>query len=390
MISKILIYMMMFSDYMAGFLSISDWALVILLILSCLHGRIKFEKDNRLFFPLLLIVTGSVLSFILNFDKSYFSIPDFAKTSIKLILYISSVLVIPQYIYRKNKDIFKLVKVFLAAAVAGGVLQYLIVWIFGRKSWPLYSLGGNFFGLTTENTMFNNAGMMRTRSFWSEPAHYAIFISLLFILLLYNEKRKLSKLWFAIYIIGIVSANSVSGYGIMVAVFVFYNADIKKFVSRPGNLIICIVGMAFVALVVLSNDYLLGRLKNLLEMKDHSGIVRTFGGFHILPYVPWQGVGIGNHVNFYHSLNLNDLLWFSGSGEFYNNILVAVITMGYIGAIGFLLFEFGILKDNKKIFVALLVTHFGWGKLFTTPIWVFLILYLCMKKQTDVGGFIND
>lgn len=183
-----------------------------------------------------------------------------------------------------------------------------------------------------------------------------------------------------------ICANSVSGYGIMIAIFALY---IVNFQNREN--IIKAIGAGVTAIIALAvlintNDYLRSRVINLFAMKDHSGVVRTVGGFHILEYLPWYGTGVGNHANFYKSLGNMSEFWFSGSGEFYNVILVAIITIGYIGAIGFILFQYQIMKTDKKMFIAFMVTHFGWGKLYTTPIWVFLIIYIVLKNQRLYGG----
>ncbi len=385
MINSILFYSLMFSDYIIGPISISDYALIFLLIKSFTKKKVLYIPYNERCF-LLLFIFGCVLSFAFNMTKMYFVMHDFVLSTGKVLIYILALYTIPQYFAVCNLNLFKHLKIFLVIATFGGILQRILVLIFGRESWPLYSLGGHWFGIKTETTMFNNMGMMRSRSFWSEPAHFAIFISLVFILILFNRKEKIGKKYYVVYIVGMLCANSVAGYGIMIAIFAIY---ILSFNNRKNIVKTIGTGMFFlVALIILfnKNDYLRGRLINLFNMKDHSGIVRTIGGFHILEYLPWYGTGVGNHANFYKSLSGMSELWFSGSGEFYNVILLAIITVGYIGAIGFIMLQYEILKNDKKIFFALMVTHFGWGKLYTTPIWVFLIIYLVLKEKKSCGG----
>ncbi len=389
MLNIFLFYLLMFSDYRIGILSVSDWALIILLIKSLIYEPvIKINQRERI--ALFFIFVGIILSTMMNISKDYFLIVDFIQSGGKFLIYILALYVVPKYMRMNNVCYIKHLKIFLSMATFGGLIQRIIVLVFGRSSWPLYSLGGNWFGLTMENSMFNNAGMMRARSFWSEPAHFAIFISLIFMLLLFTEKEKLHKYYYVIYIVGIILANSLSGYGIMIAVFVMYlvNFKDKKSIGKA-----VIGGFVFaVALITLisTNGYLLSRVENLFNLKDHSGVVRTVGGFHILEYIPWYGVGVGNHANFYKTLSNLNPIWFSGSGEFYNNILLAVITMGYIGALGFILLQFEILKKDKKLFVVFMVTHFGWGKLYTAPIWVFLILYLVLQEKDKNNIMVED
>ena len=389
MVNCILFYLLMLSDYTIGPLSISDYALVLLMIKSIRWSpTICIKKKERLL--LIIMLVGVLLSLCLNITKSYFVFSDFITSVGKLLLYIFALFLVPHYLATCDFDYIKHLKRIMAIATMGGIFQRLIVLFFGRESWPLYSLGGHWFGLITENTMFNNQGMMRSRSFWSEPAHFAIFISLVFILLLFDKKEKLSKIFYVVYIIGMICANSVAGYGIMIAIFSIY---IVKFKRRKDIIKTICTGIGFfIALILLigMNDYLRGRLVNLLSMKDHSGVVRTVGGFHILEYLPWYGAGIGNHANFYKSLGEMSDIWFSGSGEFYNVILIAIVTIGYIGALGFVMLQYKILENDKKIFLCLMVTHFGWGKLYTTPVWVFLIVYIILNEKEYVEEKAND
>lgn len=192
MINNILFYLLLFSDYTIGPLSISDYALLILIIKGLIYKPvITFPYNERA--PIFILLMGVITSLVFNVDKSFFIMSDFVLSGGKLAIYILAVYIVPQYLVYCNVDYIKHLKRFLTVASVGGAIQIILVSVFGRSSWPLYSLGGHWFGLETETTMFNNMGMMRSRSFWSEPAHFAIFISLIFILLLFNQKSRLEK-----------------------------------------------------------------------------------------------------------------------------------------------------------------------------------------------------
>ncbi|MCI9448240.1 MAG: hypothetical protein HFH36_12850 [Lachnospiraceae bacterium] len=377
---SILLYLLIFSDYTIGKLCIADYALILLIVRACIkYPSIPLKKEYGVGISLLLV--GVSLSTVLNIGKEYFNLVSCILSVGKLMIYLFGISVVPRYIISKGIDVGRIVKNALIISVLGAFSQYAIVLVLGRGSWPLYGLGGNFFGLVSENSMFSYSGMMRPRGFWSEPAHYALTISMLFILVLFIEKNRTSKLIHITYILGMVMANSISGYGIMVAIYAIYLLNFKSANQFMATIFLGIILMTGLIILIITNDYLRSRLIGFMTLKDSSGVVRTIGGFHFLSEIPWYGVGVSNNANFYHSLNGLNSLWYSGSGEFYNNILLAIITMGYVGAVGFLLYEYGVLRKNKKIFFALLVTHFGWGKLFTAPIWIFLIYYLIMEGQ---------
>lgn len=374
MIDSFLVFLLNFIDFRIGPLTISDFSLIFLIAHAFIYVKhLKIPKNE--IYGLILMGVGIVLSTCLNFSKSYFNNVEFLKSFFKLFIYLIGIYYIPKYLIAKNIEVFKIIEKYMIISVMGAILQYLIVFIFGRDSWPLYSLGSHFFGLNMEITMFNNLGMMRARSFYSEPAHFAVHLSMLFSLLCFNKSRKMPTYLHLVYIIGIICANSISGYGIMIILYVVFLISFKSYNKALLMIIGGIGSVIGVVSLILTNDYLRGRLINLFLLKDNSGVVRTVGGFQFLKYIPWYGVGIGNNATFYSSMTEIDSFWFSGSGEFYNNILLSIITMGYIGMFGFILYQYLVLKKDIKLFIALMITHFGWGKLWVTPLWVFLMIY---------------
>lgn len=393
MIDCILIFFLNFIDYRIAFLSIADVALIVLIVRAMLiRIKLKCSRNELILIGLMLI--NILISTMLNMGKEYFLITDFLVALVKMVFYIVGGLYIPDYLTKKKVKVLSILEKYFLVAGVGGILQQIIVLICGRESWPLFSLGSQFFGLTSDTTMFVNTGLMRSRSFYSEPAHYAVHMSMLYALFLFNEKYR-KKMWLhLIYILAVVSANAMSGYAVMVMIYVIYFLNfkkVKKVIKMLSGILLGIVGGGA---VWLTNDYIRKRMMDFFVLKDHSGIVRTIGGFFFLEYIPFWGVGLGNHSNYYFSLEINDTMWFSGSGEFYNNILLAIITMGYVGGVLFIAYQYVILKNHKKLFFALMVTHAGWGKLLTAPIWIFLLLYKniyrngeeCKEKIADSGG----
>lgn len=328
-----------------------------------------------------MILICSVLSFLLNFNKAYFVKLDFLTSFTKFLFYLILIQIIPKLMSKKKIKLLKVIEVYLWIAVIGALIQIIIVSIFGRSSWPLFSLGSQWFGLTNDGTMFVNTGMMRARSFYSEPAHFAVHISMLYSLLLFTNKYKSKRLTHILYIIGILSANSMSGWVILMGIYVIYFINFNNIKKMRMALGAGIVGIFALSALIMFNGYFRGRFLNLFALKDHSGVVRTVGGFHFLEYVPFYGVGIGNHANYYHSLTGLSTLWFSGSGEFYNVILLSIISIGYVGTVFLLLYQYSIFKKNKKLFLVFILTCFGWGKLWTVPVWSFLLMYKYISED---------
>lgn len=373
-----------FSDYRIGLFSLADIALMILIVFSVRFlYRIQITKKMTICTGLMLL--GAIGSLFLNLFKEYFSVAEYMASFVKLLFYTAAVFLIPTYLVSRKINVIKIVRIFMYIAVIGAVLQLVLIHFLGVESWPLYSLGSNLFGIKTPNSMVvgNGSDLIRARSFFTEPAAFVVGITLAFLLLLYEGSEKFNWKDSIFYITGILVANSVSGYGMAMLIYIIYFFHIKnykKFIRMMRLIVPCTI---VIAVVLVFNGYLRGRLINFFALKDMSGVVRIIGGFHFLGEIPPYGVGLGNQSLYYHSLNLDiaEQMWYSGSGEFYNIILVSIITMGYIGTIGFLLFQYYSLRKDKRIFTSLLVTHFATGRLYAPSLWVFLILYLTASMR---------
>ncbi len=380
--------LLFFTDYRIAFLSLADIALILFLVKAIYAGyKIQLEKNRIIWLAVILI--GCVIACIYGSVRSYFSIIEFIGSFAKLCLYLLSTLVLPKYFADRKFDFIRITKTFLYFTVVCGCLQLGIATIFGVESWPLYSLGSQFFGISGYESMLVNNGMIRARSFFSEPAAYAIVISLAYIILLYNNKynsRKHIIIDTVVYFVGIITASSVSGYGMAALILAIYFVHIKK-VKYFKRMLMLIVPATLAGVMFLArNPYILGRIENLFALKDHSGVVRTIGSIIYLKYVPFWGVGLGNGAGYYNSLpdEIKNLYWFSGSGEFYNIFVVAIISMGYIGAAGFVMYLYSVFRRNKRMFLSLCVVFFSTGRLFTPTIWVFMIIFMtieCIRRE---------
>ena len=138
------------------------------------------------------------------------------------------------------------------------------------------------------------------------------------------------------------------------------------------------VGVIF----VLSNDYLSQRLVYIFTGQDGSASARVLEGFKFLEYTPFFGVGLGNNSNYIAKI-------FEAHGgvitnELYNNIILAIVTTGYIGAVFFILYQGRVFKKNKGLFWLLMLTHFAWGKLWAAPMWIFILLYKVISKKDEL------
>lgn len=382
---SILAFFLGLTDYKISFLSLADVAILGLVFFSFVSSR-KLLVNKRELLSVGLLLLGTFMAFLFNYTEKYFSVIEFFKSFMKLLLYIIACWKVPNLLNIRRTDVVQIVRCFLYCSVIAGVLQLVIVHCLGLESWPLYAMGGQWFGLQTYNTMLVNNGMIRARSFFSEPAAFTTAISIYYALLLFKGSTNRKKMIYdtVFYFIGIASAQSVSGFGIAVLLVMIYFLNFRDRKKCIRMLALAIPGIIVLLGIFISNEYIRSRIINLFALKDHSGVVRTLGGFYFLKEVPWYGVGIGNNAAYYFSIDISkdDLMWYSGSGEFYNWLLVAIITMGYIGAIGLVAYLFSVLKKDIKLFFIVLVIGSATGRLFTPTLWVFLIFYKTINQQT--------
>ncbi len=388
LVDYVLLFLMLFIDYRVAMLTVSDVAIILFLIKIFLSKRnnIATEKANLIIGGLILLI--ALIPFGLYLGDKWFDVSGFVLSWGKFLIYMLAVIMISDYILVEGIDYRKLLKIFMYLIIFGAFFQWLIVIVLGPDSWPLYSLGSGLFGINYNN-MVTVSGLFRARSFYSEPAHYSVHLSMVFCLLFFASKRQVSKVDHLLYILGVVLSLSISGVFLMLMTYCILNIEfIKKNITIAASFMVIAV---IAVIIILSTDNYVGmRIKNTLSLKDSSGVVRTVGGFMFLEYVPFTGVGIGNVESFYNSLDLPPSMWFSGNGNFYNNILLSIICLGYIGTFLWLTYQWILLKDNILIFWILIISHFAWGKFNVSVVWVFLIFGTVISRLNKKRGISRD
>ncbi len=381
LIIEILIFLTCFINYKIWLLSIADWALLALNAIALAAGA-RFWSSPVKKAAGMLMAAGLFLSLAANFWKPYFSMGQFFQSSVKLLIYIFSIGILPGFLKEKRIGLAGVLKHYIYLTCFSALFQHAAVRLFGRESWPLYSMGSIFFGYMTDTSMFASGGIMRARTFYMEPGPMAVHISMLFALLLFTEKKIPVRLHIA-YLFCAVSTLSFSAIATVCCVYAAYFVELKyrKHVLRlaAGSMAL----LVFLAVLYCSSDYIQNRVMRMVRMEDYSAVLRTFGTFHALLDAPWYGVGAGNHAAYFMRFGKTE--WYNGTGEFYNVIILSALTMGYLGMAGLLLYQYYFLKQRPKLLFVFLVTQGGWGYLFSTPVWVFLILGSVLISYADSG-----
>lgn len=376
---EILVFLTNFINWKISLLSIADWALITLDVIAIIKGY-RFRTDSKKIVAGMFLIAGALLSFVANIFKSYFVIYEFIQSGTKLFVYIFSIGILPQFIKEREIDVADIIKKYIYLVCICALFQHIVVYLLGRESWPLYSLGSEFFGYVSESSLFDSGGIMRARTFYMEPGPMAVHISMLFSILLFTQKKLPIKLH-VIYIICVASTISLSALITAFFIYALYFFNIKN----QKNVLRLIFGWSaliiLICAVYLNNEYIRNRIIRVMQMQDYSSVLRTFGTLHALIDAPWYGVGIGNNANYFK--RFGKTMWYNGTGEFYNVIIIAAITIGYLGMIGILLYQYYYLRHRLKLLFAFMITQCGWGYLFSTPGWTFLVLSSVLIYYAD-------
>ncbi len=371
-----LFFLLCFVMYKIGPISLADWVLILLDFLALLKRPVfTTNHDKRIGGS--LILAGTVLSFALNVYKPWFSLSEFVGSAGKLGVYIISLGILPNFLRRKKVKVVEILSGYIYFISLNAIFQFIMIQTLGRENVVFRFL----YRVTDNDAMFRYHQLARVRTFYNEPGFMAIHVALIFIVILFIKKEIPMSLHIA-YLISVAATVSLSALFVTAGIYLIYYWDAKR---RKNILKMLVGGIAIMLLsvfVIMKVDFIRIRFLGFITLNDHSAILRTLGTFHFLVDTPWYGTGIGNNALYYKSLGWGDTFWYSQGGEAFNVLVVAALTMGYIGLIGLLIYQYSFLKHNKKLFLAFLLTQFGWGLVFSTPIWTFLLMcYLAMDEE---------
>lgn len=360
----------LFNYYIAG-ISFADIFLFLLMLYVLYKNKKISIKKRHLMLIYFWLVTG--VFGILNISESYFSINNFLFAYLKLSFYILCILIIPPYLAKNiDKTNIIIINSFVFISLLG-VYQLIAHFLF--PSLP-YSLTHELISSRTGyDSMISYGGQFRIRSIYSEPAHFAIYLNILYAYLLHSNV-KLNKWIHFLFVIVVTLTFSMSGIALMIINYLIFLFRMNLFSVRT---IIYSIAFLILSVFILSNDYVWRRVNRIVTLTETSGSVRLLGGFELSQYFPFYGVGIGNLENYYSSLTVP--LMYVTSGQLHNIIPVIIGISGWIGLFVFLLYILSYFKLNKGLFIFLIGSFFAWGYFNAPPFWFFLILFEVLKER---------
>lgn len=362
-----------FFDYLFNGISISIFTYTALFIFYLFKDPKIYKTNSNLF--LFLFIFFNLLSLV-NIFETYFEFSNFLLPFLKLLILIFGFMIFSYNLMQKDVILIdKFIKYSILILTFLGFYQLIVHYFF--PSLP-YSLSISFLESRGYSSMISYGGQFRIKSIFSEPAHFAIYLNMLYFFILnYNIKFNYKNHFFVNFIIFITL--SMSG---LILLFVNHSIKLIQKYKIEKKVLLIILFLLVISIIYFNVDYVNNRINNIVSLKEGSGSVRLLGGWELAKYTDMLGIGLGNIESFVSELINNNvqLNYTKQSGSIHNSLSVVLITSGYLGLITFLLFLFSLYK-NKINLLFVLALMFSWGRFNTAPFWFFLVLVFVYENQ---------
>lgn len=376
----ILNYLINLFDYSFFKIAISDLALLFLNIYSFL--KLKKIHIQKYYILLVFFIFLTLLSSIININKIFFSKSEFLLSYFKLLFYFLSIILLPNLFSLNYSILIKILKRSLYILCLLGIYQLIVHKFFPNLPYnfkvPFISLDGGYKAMYSYNNQF------RIKSIFSEPAHFSIYINVIYAYLL-HYKHNLRKRLHGLVIISTFLSFSLSGIVLLLTNFILLFGNI--FDNKRITITILIFFLLF-SILVFQNDYIIYRMDRLSSLSEYSSADRLLGSWELAFNAPFYGVGVGNIVNYNKHSNFK--FKFVKPDRKVHNIFAAILSSsGLLGLIMFLIFYFILIRKNFKFGIFLFISGFAWGKFNATPFWFFLILVSTYNYYLKISSVDN-
>lgn len=338
-----------------------NWLLVgLLIILNHNHiNRMSFlkERSNEIIWFIAIMLIG-LMGVICNFGSSFFDITLYFHNLFSIVIFFISLVIITS---NCNIDVFKKV-LFACGAVASIICLYQRAQLLLTGSFEV-----NVFipGLIV-NRDLETFSTNRVSSFFTEPAHLAIYLLPIYYISLYEKKYLISLLYAA----GILFSGSSTGFVLLLALSLIYLLKNNK--SKKYIITVTIMGIiAFVLVNIYFPDVLLSNIDKIKS--TNSNDLRHLGPLSYIKYMDIGqmifGIGLNQLSEF---LKSNGIILIGQWGEvinanYANAVIYSFISYGFLGFLsclqyfnrtikynksnlGFIVFALGILMSDQVLF----------------------------------------
>lgn len=367
-------------------LSVLDIGIIILTVVAIHHGhKVTLLNQNSIFLIFLLWI--SICALMLN-ENSYFQTSSFINNILRALVYFIGMLVIPPYFaVHKRILIFLQQIIYLVLFISMiGIIEFII-----KKVNPGFDLRLS----TLLGTHYNDPNISRIKTFFSEPAHFNIYLAICTSMLLFAKQNKIAAslkyLNVTIYLgfIATLLSFSLVGIAFLTLNVIWYcqlKYDSHKYLFFSVPVVILLLYIVVINIPTLKTA-IFDRIGSVFLENDGSGNQRIFGQIEIAQILPQKNLFIGvgwGQLNHY-ILKTNqyfEYYWNNGETTGINNSYVSVyMQTGIIGLILYL--SYFIISMRKSVFLifTLVILFFSWGFAMSPIMW----MYLYVNKSISIN-----
>lgn len=356
------------SDWIISYFSFSELFLGPLLILLLIFGRLKIHRHQVKWalIPIGYVLLNTLMQLITN---QQFDIQLAVISTIKLIFYISVIIIMFNYIREYTLEKALLIWINIVAMIICIIAVYIAIAIYleGAIPWRFFVT----FTRTGGNVFRTDPLIVRAKSIFMEPAHLGYYLNtVLAVNLLNNVKVKIPVVFTLIIMMIVVLTFSYSAIGVMLFILLLYGIKMVKRESFQINkkvlLMAVIAGIAFTFIFWESiNITLIDRTVRLFRGDESSGYERLI--------LSWQYVKRDN--------------FFIGNGilhtpPIWNNLAYIQSDFGIVGSLLMIIMISIISTNNLFLGLTFVLMNFVKGG-YLAPAYWFLILVVLLYSTVS-------
>lgn len=364
------------SDFLYRYFSFGDFIFIFMIALMFFIGqyRIKPHQVTWIAIPILILLLNMILS-MQHVDLVDTSV--LVTQSIKAVFYLFVLVGLYNFI-KRNKLERKFLSIHTHVAfVAVAIGLYITIALYSNERLPHEFLWTFTRSHPTSYQFQGNPAIIRTRSLFSEPAHFGYYLVTILSAHLFN-KQDLERNWLSlsVLILGILLTLSYSMIAILlIMIFIFIvqqivrgSAEWKKsyFLFIPLLAIVVVLFWEFI------DEALIQRTLNILSGEDSSTVNRLFESWS---YVDSSRLIIGNGIGHTPAIT--------------NNYAYILSDLGLIGLIPALIFTAWLFIKNYPMAIVFVFLNVSRGGYLSPAFW-FVCLFVLVFSIDNSEKLVNS
>lgn len=358
------------SDWTLFIFSFGDYLLLLasIMLIAIRKFKVNSSQLKVAMFIISIIIANSTIQMVYSPD---FNIKLAVASLVKVILYMFIILAVYNLILEKQKKKGFLLLLNWAAIITFIIGVYITIAIYSQGNLP-YRFFWNFTRYDIYSYYFeSNPNIIRTRSLFSEPAHFGYFLNLI-LAINYFSQEKFKAIWiFNIVItVGILLTFSYSMIAILLVLNVFKLFELIKNKELKWNRYYWIVICVLLIFVLIFWSYIevtiVSRTLSLISGNDTSAQMRLVDSWQ---YINSGNIFIGNGIG--HTPVITNTFAYLQSD------------LGIPGTVVLLSISLFFVKKNVSLGILFILLNFSRGGYLGPAYWLVILSLLVFTKDEN-------